>query len=145
MAKIEESVIINWPVDQVFNYVTDFDRLPEWETNILKSEKTSAGKIGIGTTYRGVIKAMGMRMEWTSIVTKYEENTRLDETITSGKTIIYEKLMFDIVDEDTEFTLIHDYRTGGFLKLITPMLVYTMRKQMKANLGNLKRILEKDG
>ncbi|MBN2076480.1 MAG: SRPBCC family protein [Dehalococcoidales bacterium] len=146
MAKIEHTVIINRPVDPVFDYATNIDNLPKWETNMLESAKTSEKSKGIGTTYKGVIKAMGMTMDWTSKVTDFEENTRVDKTINSGKTIIYEKLLFDETnDGNTEFNLMQDYRIGGFLRLITPIMLFSMKQQMKKNLANLKRIMETEG
>ena len=146
MAKIEHTVIINKPVDPVFDYATNFDNLSQWEDNILECVKTSEKSKGIGTTYKGVSKAMGMKMEWTSKVTDFEENTRVDETITSGRTVIYEKLLFDETDDgNTEFNLMHDYRWGGLLKLISPILFFSMKQQMKKNLANLKRIMESEG
>ena len=144
MATIEETIIINKPVDPVFDYVTNFDNLTKWYTNILESVKTSEKSKGIGTTYKGVIKAMGMKMDWTSRVTDFEENTRVDKTITSGKITIYEKLLFDETDGgNTEFNLIQEYRCGGFYRLISPILVLSMHSTMKKNLAKLKSILEK--
>ena len=146
MAKIEHTVIINRVVDPVFDYVTNFDNLPKWYTNILESVKTSEKPKGIGTTYKGVIKAMGMNMDWTSKVTDFEENTRVDKTINSGSTVIYEKLLFDETDDgNTEFNMIQDYHCGGLLKLISLILVYSMKQQMKKNLANLKQIMEAEG
>ena len=143
MAKIEHTVIINREVDPVFDYVTNFDNLPKWYTNILESVKTSEKSKGIGTTYKGVIKAMGMKMDWTSRVTDFEENTRVDKTINSGSIVISEKLLFDKTDDgNTEFNMIQDYHCGGLLKLISPILVYSMKQQMKKNLANLKQIME---
>lgn len=146
MAKIEQTVIINRPVDPVFDYVSNFDNLPGWETNILESVKTSEKSKGIGTTYRGVIKAMGIKMDWTLKVTDFEENTRVDDTITSGKTVISEKLLFDETDDgNTEFNLIYEIKAGGFIWFILPILLISMKQQMKKNLSNLKRIMESEG
>ena len=145
MGKIEHTVIINKPVDPVFDYASNFDNLPQWETNILESVKTSSKSKGVGTTYKGVIKAMGMKMDWTSKVTDFEENTRVDQTITSGSTNIHEKLLFDETDDgNTEFNLIQDYKCGGLLRLISPILLISMKQQMKKNLASLKTIMEKE-
>jgi uncharacterized membrane protein len=146
MAAIEETVIIKKPVDPVFDYVTNFDNLPKWEMNMLESVKTSEKSKGIGTTYKGVTKAMGMKMDWTSKVTDFEENTRVDQTINSGSTVIYEKLLFDETDDgNTEFNVIQDYHCGGLLKLIALIVRYSMKQQMKKNLANLKQIMEAEG
>jgi uncharacterized membrane protein len=145
MAKIEHTVIINKPVEQVFDYATNFDNLTQWELNMLESVKTSEQSKGIGTTYKGVIKAMGMKMDWTSRITDFEENTRVDQTITSGRTVIYEKFLFDETDDgNTEFNLLQDYRYGGLLRLISPIVVLSMKQQMKKNLAALKMIMERE-
>ena len=86
MARIEESVEIKRPIDQVFAYVTDVKNLSKWESAILEVEQTSSGQIGIGTTFKGANKVMGRRMPWTSKVTDYEPNKKWSETISSGST-----------------------------------------------------------
>jgi hypothetical protein len=36
----------------------------------------------------------------------------------------------------------YDMKVRGLFKLFSPMLVSTMRKELKKSLGNLKRVLE---
>ena len=142
MATVQESVIINRPAEQVYAYVTDIKNLPQWEPAILEAEQTSTGELGVGTTYRGVNKMMGMRMKWTATVNEYEPNKKWSETIISGSSRIDEYLSFDNIDGGTKFTLAYDMKAGGILKLLAPMITSTMRKQVKENLNNLKKILE---
>jgi uncharacterized membrane protein len=142
MAKVEESVVIKRPAEQVYNFVTDLKNLPQWEPAITEVEQTSAGELGVGTTYRGVNKMMGMKMKWTSIVNKCEPNKKWSETIISGSSRIDEQLSFDATDGSTKFTLAYDMKAGGILKLLSPLIVSTTRKQLKENLNNLKIILE---
>ena len=142
MARIEESVDIKRPVDQVFAYVTDAKNWPRWESAMLEAEQTSPGQMGIGTTFRGANRVMGRRMVWTSKVTEYEPNKNWGEAISSGSTLIEEHLIFDPVEGGTKFTLVYDMQVGGLLKLFAPMVISTMRKQTKGNLSNLKSILE---
>jgi uncharacterized membrane protein len=142
MAKVEESVVIKRPAEQVYNFVTDLKNLPQWEPAITEVEQTSAGELGVGTTYRGVNKMMGMKMKWTSIVNKCEPNKKWSETIISGSSRIDEQLSFDAADGSTKFTLAYDMKAGGILKLLSPLIVSTTRKQLRENLGTLKRMLE---
>jgi len=85
---------------------------------------------------------MGRRMEWTSRVTEHEPNKMWGENITSGSTQIKEHLTFDPVEAGTKFTIVYEMQVGGFLKLFSPMVVNTERKQTKENLSKLKSILE---
>ena len=145
MAIIEESIEINQPATTVFAYVTDMKNLPRWELNALEAEQISPEPMCVGTTLCGVNRAMGMKMPWTSKITEYEPDKKCCEVITSGSTRIDESLTFEPTDIGTKFTQVYDMKIGGLLKLMSPMVVSSMRKQVKANLSNLKSILELEG
>jgi len=123
MARIEESVEIKCPVDNVFAYTTDANSWPKWQSFMMEAEQTSQGQIGVGTMFRGTNRMMGQRMEWTSRVTEYEQNRKWGKNITCGSMIIEEHLTFDPVEGGTKFTLVYDMKVGGFLKLFSPMVV----------------------
>ncbi len=142
MAIIEETVEIKRPVDKVFTYVADAKNWPKWNMALLEAEQTSSGQMGNGATFRGANKVMGRRMAWTSKISEYEPNKKWRETISSGSTLIEEHLTFNSTGEGTKFTQVYDVKVGGFLKLFAPMVISTMRKQMKANLSKLKSQLE---
>ena len=108
----------------------------------VSAEQTSPEPMCVGTTHCGVNRAMGMKMPWTSKITEYEPDRKCCEVITSGSTRIDERLTFEPTDIGTKFTQVYDMKIGGFLKLMSPMVVSSMRKQVKANLNNLKNILE---
>jgi uncharacterized membrane protein len=142
MSRIEESIEIKHPVDQVFAYVTDMRNLPKWVSSMQEVEQTSPGQMGVGTTLKGVYKVMGSRMAWTSRVTKYEPNKKWGESLSLGSTSGEELLTFDPVAGGTKITFVFDSKVGGFLKLLAPLMNSSMRKQTKADLVRLKGILE---
>ena len=84
-------------------------------------------------------------MAWTSKVTEYERNKTWREVIKSGSTLLDEHLTFYPVERGTKVTQVYDMKAGGFLKLFAPMMISSMRKEMKNNLSNLKSILEVQG
>ena len=142
MARIEETVEIKCPADKVFAYVADAKNWPKWQLSMLEAKQTSLGEMGVGTTFGGVNKVMGRRMAWTSKVTEYERNKAWREVIKSGSTLLDEHLTFYPVERGTKVTQVYDMKPGGFLKLFAPMMISSMRKEMKKNLSNLKSILE---
>jgi hypothetical protein len=107
-----------------------------------EAEQTSQGKVGVGTTFRGKNRMMGKTLEWTAKLTEYAPNKKWAKVITSGSIVIDDQLIFDPVDGGTRFTMVYDVKVGGFLKLLSSMIVSSMRKQMKLDLINLKNILE---
>ena len=142
MAKVEASVVINRPVDEVFAYMADVRNWSQWNSGMLEGEQTSEGPMGVGTTFRGVNQFMGRRMEWTSEVSEYEPNRKMGQKITSGPMSIEQSLTFEPVEGGTRFTLVGEGETGGFFKLAEPIVNRTMQRQMEGNLANLKDILE---
>jgi uncharacterized protein YndB with AHSA1/START domain len=142
MARIEESVEIKRPVDKVFAYTTDAKSWPKWQSMLPEAEQTSQGKVGVGTTFKGVVRLMGLGMKWTAEVTEYEPNKHWGKTITSGSIVNKERLICDPTAVGTKFTIVYEMNAGGFMKLFSPMIVCSMRKETKKSLGNLKRLLE---
>ena len=142
MVRIEETVEIKCPTDKVFAYVADAKNWPKWQLSMLEAKQTSPGEMGVGTTFGGVNKVIGRRMTWTSKVTECERNKAWREVIKSGSTLLDEHLTFYSIETGTKVTQMYDMKAGGFLKLFAPMMVNSMRKEMKNNLGNLRNILE---
>jgi len=142
MARIEESVEIKRPVDKVFAFTTDAKSWPKWHPFIPESEQTSQGPIGVGTTFKGVNRMMGLSMKWTAKATEYEPNKKFGKTITCGSMIIEDHLTFNPIETGTRFTMAYDIKVGGFMKLFSPMILSAMRKEPKTALGNLKGVLE---
>ena len=142
MARIEASVDIKHPAEKVFAYTTVAKNWPKWQTFIPEAEQTSAGKIAIGTMFKGSNRMMGLSMKWTAKVSEYKPNSKWSKKITSGSVKIEEQMNFKPKDEGVKFTIVYDMKIGGFLKLFSPMVVSTMRKETKKSLINLKTILE---
>lgn len=142
MARIEESVEIKRPADKVFAYTTDAKSWPKWHGTMPEAEQTSQGQVGVGTTFKGKNRMMGQTSKWTAKVTEYDPYKRWGKIIDSGSVIIDDKLIFDPTEGGTRFTMVYDVKVGGFLKLLSPMIINSMRKQLKIDLINLKSILE---
>ncbi len=142
MARIEESVEIKGPVDKVFAYTTEAKSWPKWQSIIMEAEQTSQEPMGVGTTFKGISRMMGLSMKWTAKVTEYEPNRKWAKNITCGSMIIEEHVTYDPIEGRIKFTIVYDMKVGGFLKLFSPMIVSSMRKETKKSLNNLKSVLE---
>jgi hypothetical protein len=56
--------------------------------------------------------------------------------------IFEEHVTYNPIEGGIKFTIVYDTKVGGFLKLFSPMVVSSMRKETKKSLSNLKTILE---
>jgi hypothetical protein len=111
-ARIEESVEINCPIDKVFTYTTDASSWPKWHPVMLEAEQTSPEKVAVGTTFKGINRMMGRKMEWTAKTTEYEPTRKWGKDITAGGTVLEEHLVFEPVEGDTKFTITGHYGWG---------------------------------
>jgi uncharacterized protein YndB with AHSA1/START domain len=142
MVRIEESIEIKRPVDKVFAYTTDAKNWPKWQSFMPEAQQTSQGLVNIGATFKGVSRMMGRSMKWTAIATEYESDKKWGKKISSGTLAIEEHITYNPVEGGTVFTIHYDMKAGGFLKLLSPVIANSMRKETKKSLGNLKSILE---
>ena len=70
MEKIEASVMIARPVEEVWKFVTDVEKMAKFDPGVLETKLTSPGPIGIGST------SMSKRSDgiYTFRCTEYELN-----------------------------------------------------------------------
>ena len=142
MARIEESVEIQCPVDKVFAYTTEAKSWPKWQSIIVEAEQTSQGPWSVGTTFKGTTRLMGLSMKWTAEATEYEPNKKWTKNINSGSITIDEHVNYEPIEGRIKFTIVYDMKVGGIFRLFSPMVVNSMRKETKKSLNNLKSILE---
>ena len=142
MARIEESVEIKRPAEKVFAYTTDAKTWTKWQSTFPEAEQTSQGPVGVGTTFKGTIRMMGLTMKWTARATEYQANRKFGKIISCGSITNQQHNTYDPAGGGTKFTIVYDMKVGGFMKLFSPMIVWSTRKALKKALGNLKGILE---
>ena len=142
MARIEESVEIKRPADKVFAFTTDAKSWPKWQSTFPEAGQTSPGPVGVGTTFKGSIYMMGLTMKWTSTATEYEPNRKFGKNIACGPITNEQHNTYDPIEGGTRFTIVYNMKVGGLMKLMSPMIVSSMRKALKQALSNLKSILE---
>lgn len=143
MVRIEVDTTINRPVEEVYAYMSDIDRQPEWVAPLTESRKTSSGPMGVGTTYQQVAKFMGRRMELNCKITDYEAPTRYAFQAKNGP--MHMEMQFTLTPEEsdsTRVTQVVEGESAGFFKLADPILARSMKKQFVADLETLKTILE---
>ncbi len=142
MSRIEESVDIKCTPDKAFTFTTDAKSWPKWHGTIPEAEQTSQGQVGLGTTFRGKNHMMGQTSKWTAKLTEYDPYKSWGKIIDSGSVIIEDKLVFVPIDGGTKFTMVYDVKVNGLLKVLSSMINSSIRKTLKLDLINLKKILE---
>ena len=142
MATLEISTVINRPIEEVFAFLSNPENGPKWSAGSSDVTITSAGSIGVGTTYGSVRTVLGRRIESDGVVTEYEPNRSYATKSTSGPFPVEGRVTFERVDGGTRVSGTLVGEPGGFFKLAEPLLVSMIKRQFEADLANLKGLLE---
>ena len=61
MPTITQSVMVNRPVEEVWDFIGSFENTTRWSRGVLEARQTSDGPLGVGSTLQTVVKAFGRR------------------------------------------------------------------------------------
>jgi uncharacterized protein YndB with AHSA1/START domain len=141
--RLEESVEINRPVEEVFSYVANPENLPEWSGLVLEVHKETQGQPEEGDRFTTVAKFLGRRFETPFERRAYEPNRRYTDRAAGGPIPDQDwTYTFEEVSGGTRITRAAEGEPGGFFRLAGPLLERAGRRQIRADLGNLKDLLE---
>lgn len=141
--RVEESVEINRPLPEVFNYVSDVGNYPEWMAHVLEVRKETPGPPQERDNFVVAIKSLGRRFETPYERTSYEPNRRCTDRAVGGPIPDQRwHCTFQGVPRGTRMTRAVDAEPAGLLKLLEPLQRRAAGRQLKKDLQTLKDVLE---
>ena len=151
MVHVERSLEIKAPVEKVWAFMTDWDRLPEWAETVKKFEVTSKQRSGVGMICHEVgVLAGFLKYDIHSEVTEFVENKIIAWRIVSGKGVpkgAKGSWMMKPTEVGTQLTYTSDYdvQYSIFGKIIE-RLVFRRRfkKQVDSWMARIKSLLEEE-
>ena len=144
MVKIEASVDIDRPIDEVFAYVTDPAKTPEWSSMALECSLEGDGRIGVGSRIRTVGKFLGRRVEATSEVTEYDPPRKFAIQAVSGSGPVRGNIerRLESIGQGTRYHSTLTGESGGLFKLADPIVAALMKRTVDTDHQALKALLE---
>src|ERR671936_1238982 len=140
MPQAENSIVINRPRSEVFEFVANHENDPKWRPGVLDIARASGQ--GHGEIWRqGLEGPMGRRIDGDFEVTAYQEGTLLAFRTLGGPVQPEGSYRFEDADGGTRVTFNLSANLRGMQKLMAPMVAKSMRNQVGA-LDTLKRVLE---
>lgn len=142
MVRAEESIFVERPIEEVFAYLTDLDRVPEWQTNVLFLQPQSAGGLRAGAQLVELRKFLGRKVESVVEVTEYEPPHRYTIKVQSGP-IPFE--ISNVLSESgggTRIDAVVEGEPGRFFGLVEWRVVKAVERELWNSLATLKDILE---
>jgi carbon monoxide dehydrogenase subunit G len=142
MSTLTQSVMVNRPVEEVWDFIGNFENTTRWSRGVLEARQTSDGPLGVGSTLQAVVKAFGRRRTADYLVTEYEPNHGFAFEVTSGPMTSRARYSVEPAEAGTRLTASGEAEPTGLYKLLAPLLVRTVKRHSEADLANLKRLLE---
>lgn len=141
--EVEHSVVINRPVEEVFEYVANLKNAPEWIAGVTRMEQTSDGEMGVGARGKQVRQYLGQQIEGDWEITEYVPNKKISLQVLSGPVAPFGVAeSFEPIDRGTLVTFVGQGEQTGIFKLAVPVLARIYRKQLDADFTTLKYLLE---
>ena len=140
--KFENTLRIERPVDEVFDYVSDPRNFPRWNSAVHAVRQTSPGTDGVGATYSMVRELPGGRAENDLEILALRRPAEFDIRTTSGPTPFVYRYRFTHEAGTTRVELAAEVELGGFAGALGPLASRAVKRGVDSNFADLKRILE---
>ncbi len=140
MKRIERTAEIDVPIEQLFAFVSDPNRLPEWQTGISTARQLTPGPMREGTLTHVVRELMGQRIEVDLRTTEYEPPSRFSLDSDASGFHVEASLLLDPLDEArTAITFAMTVKAGNpFMLPVEGMVVSAAEQDISASLDRLR-------
>lgn len=140
---ISVSIVIARPVEAVFEFVSNYERDPQWRTGVIEMMQMPPGRSQVGTKTREVGRFFGRKMVTPGEVTKCEPDREVAFAgLMADKIRVSGRRMVEPVGLLTHFTYQAMVELRGFYRLLEPLMAASLRKRFAGDLRRLKERLE---
>ena len=140
MKRVERTATINAPPDEVFAYLSDLEKLSEWQAGVVSAQRTSKGDMGVGATALVTREIMGNRVEAPLTISEHDPPRRL--AIGSEVSGVKAHATLDLEpaegDEATNVTFAMEIRGSMLTAFMEPMIAGAAGGDIDASLKRLQ-------
>lgn len=143
MLTVDESIVIDKPRMEVWDFLSDPENVTVYSSNIVEYDAAGDGRAEVGRKAHGVVKVAGRRLEFNDEVVELEEGKSLT-TVSEDATVPY-RLTIRLEDTDGGTTVEWHQEVEslkGVFKLADPLVMKLYSRDVRANLDKAKTILE---
>jgi uncharacterized protein YndB with AHSA1/START domain len=137
---IKNTCVVSRPVEEVFDYLAQFDRHPEWQHDLKTATIDGPAAVGVkGTETR----QMGPRVhtyEWR--VSAFERPSKLGFETLTGPMRPAGSIALSPDGDGTRIDFQMDLNPRGLMKLMSPMISRQVQRTNDEHMAKLKELLE---
>ncbi len=142
MSKITGEILIDRPIDVVFDFVSDERNEPLYNPALLHSDKITDGPVAVGTRFHATHKSARGPVDMDVAVTAFDPPRRMASRTTMSWSEIEGELAFESVGSSTKMRWVWEVRPKGVGNVLRPLVGVIGRRSERACWEGLKRYLE---
>ena len=127
MLRIEDTIDVQRPPEDVFAFLTDPERLPEWQTSTVEVRRERSGPLEVGERFKEVHAAMGRKLESTVEVAESSPPSAFALKILDGPMPLDGRWTFEPAGGGTRVHFVGEANASGPKKLARPLLARQFR------------------
>ena len=145
MFTVIETISIERPVQEVFDFLTDARSRSQWDRSVVFEELTSPLPVGVGTTIHSRVRAMGRESDFHWRVTQFDRPARMATVTTSGPVPTTLVMDFTASGNDCDVRATVECRPEGLMRFVEPMIGEMVRTNLATAFARAKDLLEGRG
>jgi len=140
VVRIELTIDVARPAEEVFAHLVDLDRIPEWQESAVESRADEP--LAEGVRIFECRRALGREVHSELEVTEFDRPRRLMLKTVNGPVRFTVDHRLAETDGGTRLTVVAEGKAGGLMRLGEPMLARTVEAEMRKDFERLKELLE---
>jgi carbon monoxide dehydrogenase subunit G len=142
MVTYELDIFINRPPQEVWDFYTNPANHNKFSSMAESAEWISEKPHGVGSTYRGVGKALGRKIESTNEITSWDPPNKYGYKSIGGSIPFETTYTFESSENGTKLSVYAQLEIGGFFKIAEGLAGKQAKKQLDADFEALRLYLE---
>jgi uncharacterized protein YndB with AHSA1/START domain len=140
--RIEQEVRVARPPEDVFGYLTDTEKLAEWQKGTVEVRRDASGPLTRGERLHEVHAAMGRRLESTVEVAEIDPPRAFALHVVDGPMPVDGRWTLEPDGSGTLVRFTGEGSLKGPLRIVEPIVRRTLERQFRGHHERLKRVLE---
>jgi len=141
---IEDSIVIDRPIEEVWAYLTDWFKAPRISgSGIIGLRQTSPGPLAVGSTLQGRRVILGFETRNTFVVTEWDP-PRVMTSTAKGRPFrsLVSRVTLEPTATGTRLASVTDFELQPAMKLIWPIMEPFVRRRLRASGALAKALIE---
>jgi carbon monoxide dehydrogenase subunit G len=126
--RVERTVTVDRPVDEVAKYLSDFRTTEQWDPHTARCEREDTGPLGVGSRFVNTQRIGPLRSKYTYEITEFEPGRRVVLHSKSGSADLTDSMSFAGDANRSSVTYVAEVQLKGVARAGEPLFRLLMNR-----------------